>query len=342
MNQLEYLANLENLKRNGFSTANEQYSAEYEEATNQYLNQIHNPLASDDDKEIAKLVLEQFQKRLARRSIGSMAYHDDEYDEYGGENPDMESNEYPGYSNADLREFVTFLRPEWCEEEQCFESESKDVHWCLGNGFHEVKPAVKDELTGEIYEESVWAGNWYFRKFPDEKPYQRPPLKKKIEDRLNRNVTEEVFIKVIEKKEEANRYFMAKQYTLALEKYDESLQLLGGDMYTIFLNGKQREEAVKIFSNRSELYLRTKNYLEAGDSASLAITLDVGHQKSLIRRAKASYHMALQQNDHYGPNPLVMSRAIEDLDEIIYKYRERGDGVEEAKALKARIENGLY
>lgn len=248
-------------------------------------------------------------------------YNDDDSDF------DDESDEYPGYSNRDLREEITFLRPEWDEDNQCFDYEGKDVHWCLSNGFKEVEPGV-------------WSGDWYFEKFPDAALHQRPPFKKPTEERSNRNVSEEIFMQAVAKKEEGNKYFKEKKYSMALQLYDECLELLGGDICTIFLKGTQREEAVKVLSNKAECYLRLKDYMEAVDSTSTALAIDKKHEKSLMRRAKAGYQMAYLQRDRFGPNPFGIGKAIEDLEQII-RFGGDSDGATEARAFKTRIENKL-
>ena len=49
-------------------------------------------------------------------------------------------------------------------------------------------------------------------------------------------------------KDEGNKFFQRKNYTRAIMKYNQAFNQFGGEEYTIFLKGDQREEAIKIFS----------------------------------------------------------------------------------------------
>lgn len=84
-------------------------------------------------------------------------------------------------------------------------------------------------------------------------------------------------------KKAGNTHFGAGRLREALAAYDEALGHFGmkaGD-------GVQREEKVKLLSNRAECCLRLEEWLNAMGTASQALDLDPAHAKSLLRRAKA-------------------------------------------------------
>ena len=88
---------------------------------------------------------------------------------------------------------------------------------------------------------------------------------------------------VMHAKGKGNTAFGGGEYTEAIARYDEALALYGGKKGA----GAQREEKVKILSNRAECHLRMQDWGRAEADASAAIALEPMHPKSVLRRAKA-------------------------------------------------------
>ena len=235
-----------------------------------------------------------------------------------------ESEDFPEYTNGELNEQVTFIRPfDVNDDEASFEKETKSVFWCVDHGWVEIEPGV-------------WTGDWYFEKYPDAKPYVRPQRRPKgpIEERLNRNVHDYVFQQVLKLKVDGNSLYQKRKFQEACTRFTMCLSLFGGEDYTMFLKNQQREEAVKILSNKAECHLRLKQYHSASLSASLALLLDENHVKSLMRRAKSNFKISLSQCDSFGPNPFLLAYCTEDLSEVI---RLGGEAVQEAYQLRQKM-----
>jgi hypothetical protein len=66
-----------------------------------------------------------------------MDWYDDDYDDWNG------GRSQRGYRS----QHVTFYRPDR-------DTETKDIGWCLSNGFHEIYPGL-------------WSGDWYYRHHPN-------------------------------------------------------------------------------------------------------------------------------------------------------------------------------
>jgi len=237
------------------------------------------------------------------------------------------SSIYPGYRIGELLDEVTFLSADWDDEEECFVWELKTKEWCLKNGFHEIEPGT-------------WSGDWYFDKFPNEKPCIRPLTQFDVlpEERINRNVNEDDFLQVRKLKDEGNRSYNNKRYKQAIKKYDQALDLLGGEDYTMFLKGYQRQEAVKILSNKAECNIQLENYTDASLNGSSALALNKGHVKSLLRRAKANYVIIFQMIDLIDPDLFMVGIFEEDVDKVIQMG---GIGAEEAKELKEMMKKEI-
>jgi len=278
-----------------------------------------------EDYEVEQVVM----NRRRQKAMGPFLYARQNDIDKKDEQMDMEkeSSEYPGYTNGELMEVVTFLSRKWDDKHGCFASEDKNVRWCLDKGYWEVEPGT-------------WAGYWFWDKYPDIKPHVRstnqfivPP-----EERINRNVTAEVFQDVKENKEEGNQFFKIKMYSQAVKKYDKALNLLGGEDYTMFLSGEQREEATKILSNRAECNICLDNNTDASLNASSALALDKDHARSLLRRARANYNVALQKTESSGTSDnLLLGIVQEDLDRVITMGDE---GVDEANEMKEIMKHG--
>lgn len=229
---------------------------------------------------------------------------------------------YIGYTNGELMEVVTFLSRKWDEKHGCFASEDKNVRWCLDKGYWEVEPGV-------------WAGYWFWDKYPDVKPHVRianqfvlPP-----EERINRNVSANTFQEVQRHREEGDQFYKIEMYLQALNKYEKALNLLGGEDFTAFLRGNQREEAVQILSNMAECNIFSRHFSEASFNASSALSLDKYHERSLLQRARANYNLAFQKTDsgRVAGDSLLLSLFEEDVDRVIAMG---GEGYDEAKELK--------
>ena len=80
-----------------------------------------------------------------------------------------------------------------------------------------------------------------------------------------------------------NAAFGKEQYSDAIAAYNEALSLFGERVGS----GAQREEKVKVLSNRAECHLKLFDWRAAERSASEAICLSPSHTKSLLRRARA-------------------------------------------------------
>jgi tetratricopeptide (TPR) repeat protein len=128
-----------------------------------------------------------------------------------------------------------------------------------------------------------------------------------------------------------NESFAAKNYEAACLLYDDALSLF--PLASGRLPYDQKAEKVKIHSNKAECCIRLGMYFEAGMEASEALTLDRKHNKSRLRRAKATWKNV--DRDDMGVNPFAVGSATDDLDCII---RSGGEGAEEAKKLKLEIE----
>lgn len=91
------------------------------------------------------------------------------------------------------------------------------------------------------------------------------------------------FRAVLEHKARGNAAFGGGRFQEAIQAYDAALapyEARAG-------SAAQRDEKVKILSNRAECYLRLDRWADAEETASLALELDASHSKSLLRRARA-------------------------------------------------------
>ena len=77
--------------------------------------------------------------------------------------------------------------------------------------------------------------------------------------------------------------FAEGEFELAADRYAGAIAAFGAKPGA----GAQRDEKVKIFSNRAECLLKLKRWAQAASDASAALELDERHEKSLLRRAKA-------------------------------------------------------
>jgi len=258
-------------------------------------------------------------------------YYDDdsssEEDEYGcwwKGDPRFE-----GYSRHEIEEEVTFWRPEYNEETDEFDREGKDVGWCLSNGFEEVG-------------EGEWSGPWYWRRRGGEEARRaqiasnRGRREKARRERAERkrsqtkHVDEDTFLQILQAKRRGNDMFRKGNYERALEIYGRTHDMDRHFHLGLFLAGEQRAEKVNILSNEAECYLRLRKYTQAEMKATDALTLDKRHEKSLVRRAKATYHGKYIKSGDMVESTLLAGVAKEDLEKVI---RMGGSGAEDAQKL---------
>ena len=93
----------------------------------------------------------------------------------------------------------------------------------------------------------------------------------------------DVYESVMQAKGAGNTAFGSGDYAGAIARYGEALTLYGDKKGA----GAQRDEKVKILSNRAECHLRLREWGRAEADASAAIELEPMHSKSVLRRAKA-------------------------------------------------------
>lgn len=91
------------------------------------------------------------------------------------------------------------------------------------------------------------------------------------------------FVRVTEAKARGNALFGTKRFVDAIVAYDEALGFFGLSWGSV----AQRDEKVKIYSNRAECELKLGRWKEAAASAAAALGITPGHTKSLVRRARA-------------------------------------------------------
>ena len=271
-----------------------------------------------------------------RTSIPFLSDENDEDDEivFFGDDADHEYSEYDYYEYDDeddglageLSTKVFFVKSEKDPSTGDFLKERKDLRWCLDNGCEEASPGV-------------YSGAWYFTYLHGEKDGHRAWVEAKNKrlvkesDGKAQRVDNESFCEMEKEKSKGNRAFSRGQYVSALESYLKAEELLGGAVSGIFLVPDQRAELVKILSNQAECYLRMRKYEESVLQATSALQMDMRHEKSLLRRAKA-----LVQGSGFSKtlNSTMIKRASEDLQLIVALD---GNGVDEAKTLMNEIED---
>ena len=139
---------------------------------------------------------------------------------------------------------------------------------------------------------------------------------------------EETFLQILQVKRRGNDMFRKKNYERALEIYGRTHGMDMQFQLGCFLAGEQRAEKVNILSNEAECYLRLREYAQAQMKASEALALDKRHEKSLVRRAKATYYGDIKTGHMIQSNPLAAGMAEEDLKMVI---RMGGSGAEDTQ-----------
>eukprot|EP00966_Prymnesium_polylepis_P129018 2983595-Prymnesium_polylepis.1 len=89
---------------------------------------------------------------------------------------------------------------------------------------------------------------------------------------------------VLADKAEGNAAFASGRHAAAIDAYDRAMSRYDGRPGGA---GAQREEKLRLLSNRAECCLKLGRWSEAVESATAALRLDGAHAKSLLRRAKA-------------------------------------------------------
>ena len=263
--------------------------------------------------------------------FGDDADHEySEYDYYGYEDDDVFDGDLPpGYTPSELAREVVFVKSEKDASTGDFLRETKDLQWCLENGCEEASPGV-------------YSGAWYFTYLHGEKEGNRAWVDAKNKrlvkesDGKARTVDNESFGEMLKEKSKGNRAFSRGQYKSALDSYLKAEELLGGAVSGIYLVPNQRAELVKVLSNQAECYLRMGKYEDSVLQATSALQMDMRHEKSLLRRAKALVQGGTGDSSAKEEKSTMIQRAVEDLQLIISL---NGNGVDEAKSLMNEIED---
>jgi tetratricopeptide (TPR) repeat protein len=223
-----------------------------------------------------------------------------------------------GYSMKELEHTVTFVRSSKEGTTGDFQRVPKSVLWCVQNGCEEAQPGV-------------WSGCWYFTYLFGETEGRRAWLEAKSKRLVKesggraRQLPRDDFDAMLQQKEKGRRAFYRGQYKTAFDFYRRAEEIMGGDVSGMYLVPLQRAEMVTILSNQAECLLRMRKYENAVMQATKALQLDRRHNKSLLRRARATislYNTVL--------NSVAASSAIDDLETLIDM---KGDGYREAKLL---------
>lgn len=192
----------------------------------------------------------------------------------------------------------------------------------------------------------VWSGPWYWdhrggdleearqkqRALTKERREKEKRHRQELEESCIQRVDKETFEEILAYKKMGNDAFQKGDYKRALVFYLQTNKLDVNFMEGCFLVDEQREEKVKILSNQAECFLRLKNYEQAQISAAEALALDKRHEKSLIRRAKATYYGNVLGGDRMEPFAAAMAQ--KDLEKVI---RIGGDGAKDAQKLLDEI-----
>lgn len=126
-----------------------------------------------------------------------------------------------------------------------------------------------------------------------------------------RNATEAQWKLIVNFKGQGNQAFGQKDFAKAIDFYHQAIELFPKSM--LVAPKVQVEQLVTILSNMAECHLRLKQYLKAGHRATEALVLDNAHEKSRIRRAKAS--LAIVYDNDESPSYLV--QAQQDFQEVL-------------------------
>mmetsp|Transcript_26053 Transcript_26053/g.38551 ORF Transcript_26053/g.38551 Transcript_26053/m.38551 type:complete len:359 (-) Transcript_26053:297-1373(-) len=120
---------------------------------------------------------------------------------------------------------------------------------------------------------------------------------------------------MLEFKAKGNQAFGSKDYEKAIEFYEDALNNMNIPRTMFIAPEDQMSLVVNILSNKAECELRLHRYNETCHSATDALSLDGGHEKSRIRRAKAE--LALGKQKGGGKSVVILVQANVDLEEVL-------------------------
>ena len=132
---------------------------------------------------------------------------------------------------------------------------------------------------------------------------------------IERAVGAEAYAAALAAKAEGNTAFGKGAFEAAVAAYDAALAHFGMRSGS----GAQKEERLRIHSNRAECCLRLQRWQDAADAASAALAVDSTHAKSRLRRAKALVRIE-------GQGIAPMRDAADDLELLLSGNGEGADG----------------
>ena len=141
--------------------------------------------------------------------------------------------------------------------------------------------------------------------------------------RLDEDTTMETLMRL---KQEGNQHFVEKGYREAIDCYDAALESIPPHQRNRLHVAPKHQiaEIVNILSNKAECLLRKGKYEDAAEVATDALIFDAGHEKSRLRRAKASLetgkydrYEATSRGDGTMSGVAYLVQAIYDLNEIL-------------------------
>lgn len=276
--------------------------------------------AHEDGDEMDEILI--FEEDGDDNDVLPVALHINEEYDYGMGFPEDLPH---GYSLKEMEQKVIFVRSSKDTSTGDFAKEHKSLLWCIENGYEEVQAGV-------------WSGSWYFTYLFGEEEGRRAWLEARNKRLVKesggraRHIPSDDYRAMLHQKEKGKRSFFRGQFKSALDSYKKAEELMGGDISGIYLVPFQRTEMVTILSNQAECYLRLKKYEDAIIQATKALQLDRRHNKSLLRRAKATIDMFTngETTDVFG--------ALEDLQTLIDI---KGEGSDEAQILLESIRRDL-
>lgn len=143
-------------------------------------------------------------------------------------------------------------------------------------------------------------------------------------------------------KQEGNRHFVEKGYREAIDCYDAALESVPSDLRDKLHVAPKHQitELLNILSNKAECLLRKAKYEEAAEASTEALIFDARHEKSRLRRAKASLEIgmysrfeATSRGDQTMIGVAYLVQARHDLHDIL----EYPDGTEGGRAAAKKV-----
>ena len=126
---------------------------------------------------------------------------------------------------------------------------------------------------------------------------------------LDPSVDSTVFEKIKALKQQGNGFFSRKKFGNACKAYDEALELFFALIHPP--NAEQRKENVIIYSNKAECLIRQEKHADAILAATEALALDPHHEKSLLRRARATLRLLPTEPDRYSSCHYDLQKTID-------------------------------